>query len=362
MRRIGTAAAAAARSFVTSEHGVTAAGKTLHHRVATVDALPDTAPRSIAMYMLSTAPSATAPPMPNSVAFVENNTSASVPHLMKALEASGAAPSDVRYIIVTHVHLDHAAGTGVLLEQCPKATVLCHPRARRHLVDPSALISSARRVYPPELHETLIGDMRPCDPDRVRAMEDNEAVELAPDRPLRFLHTEGHARHHMVVHDEACGAAFTGDSFGMTYDRLAPALPPSTFLPTTSPIDFDGPAAIAAVRRIAALPGLRWVFPTHYGACEDVASGATQLLPLLEQHDAIRVNVGERLAAGEAPEAVLLTATAAVRDVVTAHLLGRGMPRSAGAEVLADAAMQQTIDVNAQGLVVAAQRAARSKL
>lgn len=211
-------------------------------------------------------------------AFVDNNTALAVPRLMAALAARGMSPSQVQYIIITHVHLDHAGGTGDLAALCPQATVLCHPRARRHVVDPEKLVRSARRVYGDEVFARLYGDIAPIPEARVRTLEDNEQVLLG-GRPLTFLHTRGHANHHFCILDERDGTIFTGDAFGLVYPRLQRA---GLFaFPSTSPTDFDPAPARDAVRRIVD-SGADRACLTHFGEVSDLRGAAGQLLEHLD--------------------------------------------------------------------------------
>src|SRR5689334_4860983 len=78
---------------------------------------------------------------------IDNNTAHSVPIILKALEKEGLTPDSIDHLIVTHVHLDHAGGTSALARICAGATVLAHPRATKHLIDPTKLVASARHVY-----------------------------------------------------------------------------------------------------------------------------------------------------------------------------------------------------------------------
>src|SRR5690242_7173105 len=94
-------------------------------------------------------------------AFVDNNTTHSVPTLMNALKQRGLEPKDVQFIMVTHVHLDHAGGTSALATLCPNAVVLAHPRAAPHLIDPRKLVSSARAVYGDAIFDQLYGKIDP---------------------------------------------------------------------------------------------------------------------------------------------------------------------------------------------------------
>ena len=207
-----------------------------------------------------------------SAAFVDNHTTRALPHLMDGLRSVNLACEQVKYIIVTHVHLDHASGTRALLEACPNATVLAHPRAVRHLVRPERLVASARAVYGEKHFLEMYGDMPPVPAERVRIVEDGEWMELG-GAPLEFLHTEGHARHHICIHDPAQKAIFTGDTFGAGCQ-----LPRGGCFLFCScpPTDFDPAAARDTYRRIEAT-GAQTAWITHFGAIDITPSAMEQL-------------------------------------------------------------------------------------
>ena len=212
------------------------------------------------------------------VAFIEANTTLTVPRLLAALAKEGLWAEAVKYVIVTHVHLDHAGGASALMRACPNATLLAHPRAARHLIDPTRLVASARQVYGEQAFEALYGTIEAIDAARVRSLEDGERVTLG-GAPLHFLHTRGHANHHFVVHDEQREVVYTGDTFGLVYPALQRGQ--RFAYPSTSPTDFDGPAAIASVKRVVELKP-RGVALTHFGQFEDVQVIADQLIRWLE--------------------------------------------------------------------------------
>jgi glyoxylase-like metal-dependent hydrolase (beta-lactamase superfamily II) len=206
-------------------------------------------------------------------AFIETNTTHAVPKLLAALADAGLAPGDVKYVIVTHAHLDHAGGASALMAACPNATLLCHPRAARNLVDPTKLVASAKRVYGEDNFQKLYGDIKPIPVARVRELADDATVTLG-GATLRFFHTAGHAKHHFVVHDEATSAVFTGDAFGLVYPRLQRG---GRFaFPSTSPIDFDAAEARKSIDRVLSVKPAR-VLPTHFGAFDDAAVIGAQM-------------------------------------------------------------------------------------
>jgi len=205
--------------------------------------------------------------------FVETNTTRAVPRLLEALQAEGLRPEQVAHVIITHVHLDHAGGCHALMAACPEVTLLAHPRAARHVVDPSRLVTGARQVYGDEAFERLYGHVSPVDARRVRAVADGESLAFG-GATLQFWHTRGHANHHMCIAVPEADVLFTGDAFGLAYPELQRA---GLFVfPSTSPTDFDAEAALETVDRIAA-SGLGSALLTHFGAVTDLVSAAAQL-------------------------------------------------------------------------------------
>lgn len=276
-------------------------------------------------------------------AFIETNTSHAVPKLLDALRQHRMRPEDVRYVIITHVHLDHAGGASALLSACPNATLLAHPRAARHAIDPSRLIAGATAVYGPERFASLYGSIAPIDPGRVRALDDNTEVSFG-NTSLKFFHTRGHANHHFVVFDPAVETVFTGDAFGLVYPRLQSR--GLLAFPSTSPTDFDGPAAHASIDKIVSL-GTPTVSLTHFGQHTEVNAIAAQLHDWLSLSEELlceskKLSVSER----EAWLTVKLTEAFDRR----ADTLGLTLDQDCRALVEFDRAL------NAQGLAFAANR------
>ena len=182
------------------------------------------------------------------VAFIETGTNASVPRLLQVLERRGWSKNAVRYVIVTHIHLDHAGGAGSLMQQLPEATFLVHPRGARHMIDPSRLEASVRGVYGNEIYDSTYGVLVPIDALRTREMHDGDTVRLG-QRELLFADTPGHARHHFCICDRQTRGWFSGDTFGVSYRDLDTDRGPFIF-PTTTPIEFDPDALKASVKRL----------------------------------------------------------------------------------------------------------------
>lgn len=195
------------------------------------------------------------------LALVEAGPASTLPALLAGIRAAGHDPARLTHILLTHVHLDHAAGAGQLAELAPGATVHVHPLGEPHLADPSRLLTSAARLYGDRMQE-LWGTMLPVAPERIRALDDGEAVRVG-GRTLVALETPGHASHHLAFHDPDAGLVFTGDVGGIRLAGVRHVRPP------TPPPEVDTPAWLASIDRLRAA-GARMLLPTHFGGITDV--------------------------------------------------------------------------------------------
>src|SRR5690242_58196 len=183
-------------------------------------------------------------------AFVDVGTNYSVPYLLAALEVLGIAPEAVDYVFLTHVHLDHAGGAGVLLRALPNATAVLHPRGAPHMIDPEKRIAGSKVVYGDERFTQLYGELAPIAAGRVTIAEDGARLRLG-GRELELIHTPGHALHHYAVVDRQHASIFPGDTFGISYRALD--TPAGAFItPTTTPTQFDPDQLIASIDRMMA--------------------------------------------------------------------------------------------------------------
>ena len=193
---------------------------------------------------------------------VETGTSHSAAGLWQLLRDRAIAPEQVRYVIPTHVHLDHAGGAGTMMAALPGAQLLIHPRGARHMIDPGRLVEASKAVYGEELFEALYGVVEPVAAERVRQVEDGDSVSLS-GRRLEFRHTRGHAEHHVCIWDETSRGWFSGDMFGVSYPwcRFSSA---DFVLPSTTPSQFDPEAYLASLALLAGYSPQR-MYLTHYG-------------------------------------------------------------------------------------------------
>lgn len=280
-------------------------------------------------------------------AFVDVGTNYSVPRLLDALAAHGLAPAAVDWLLITHVHLDHAGGTGALLQHLPKARVVVHPRGARHLIDPAQLIAGASAVYGAEEVQRTYGALVPVPAERVVEAPDGHVVALA-GRELVCLDTPGHARHHYAVWDAASRAFFPGDTFGLSYRELDTARG-AFILPTTTPVQFEPEALHASIRRMLAYAP-EAMYLTHYSRVQDVAKLADDL------HVQIDAMVAIARRHADAPQ----RHAAIVRDLTTLYV-ERAAAHGCGQDAAQVAALlAMDIELNAQGLGVWLDREARA--
>lgn len=210
----------------------------------------------------------------NEASFIENNTTKAVPILLSELKKHNISKENVKYIIITHVHLDHAGGTAALLEECPNATVIAHPRAAPHLVSPQRLIESAKQVYGEENFLKLYGDIKSVPENKIYIPYDGETIRWG-SRYLKFIYTRGHANHHFVVYDSLTNGVFTGDSFGIGYPYLQKGSSPFLF-PSTTPTDFDPIEAKVSLQKIKDTEAEK-AYLTHFGVWEYMEDGIRQM-------------------------------------------------------------------------------------
>lgn len=190
------------------------------------------------------------------VAIVDPGPTTCLPTLRSELAARGLSTADIRWILITHIHLDHAAATGSLLKECPSARVIVHERGAPHLIDPSRLLSSATRLYGDDM-ERLWGEILPVPAANIDVVGDSAEMDIA-GHDVDIAYTPGHAWHHISFFVRGAKVAFVGDTAGICRPSGRIVLPP------TPPPDIDLEAWRVSTERI-----LSWnpdvLFLTHFG-------------------------------------------------------------------------------------------------
>jgi len=193
------------------------------------------------------------------------------------LQASGIRWPDVRHILLTHVHLDHAGATGSIVGAHPHIKVLVHERGARHMADPGRLIESATRIYG-ERMDQLWGEFAAVPAENLVPLTGGERVEAA-GRIFDVAYTPGHASHHVSFFDASSGVAFVGDTAGVCIDD-------GYVLPPTPPPDIDVELWAGSVEQI-----LSWspstLMLTHFGPVRRVVPHMATLMENLRMTAAI---------------------------------------------------------------------------
>lgn len=273
-------------------------------------------------------------------AVVDTGTRHSVPALFQALQQLGLGVEAVDYVLLTHVHLDHAGGAGALMAICPNAKLVVHPRGAPHMIDPGRLVAGSIAVYGEARFRELYGEIVAIAAERVVPAPDGFELNWA-GRRLICIDTPGHARHHLCIYDTASGGVFTGDAFGLSYREFDVTGCPFIF-PTTTPVQFEPEAAHASIDRILALQP-RSAYLTHFGRVEDLPRLAADLHELLDAF----VEVAE--AAPQETSRRQAEITAGLESLLIERLRRHGctLPETELIRLLA-----HDVELNAQGLAV----------
>ena len=276
-------------------------------------------------------------------AFVDTGTNDSVPLLIDALHQQDLGVADVDYVFLTHIHLDHAGGAGLLMQELPNARCVVHPRGVAHMVDPTRLIAGTEAVYGVEQTYEMYGDIQAIDETRCVVPENEQWLELN-GRELQILYTEGHALHHYSLNDPASRGVFTGDSFGVSYRELDTAAGEMIF-PTSTPTHFDPEAAHVSVDLIMSC-NPEQLYLTHYSRVRDLERLAADM------HAGIDAYTEMALANKDADDL-----QAAIEPVMSEYLKARARTHGYKGD---DEALQSILEIdivlNAKGLVSWLQR------
>jgi glyoxylase-like metal-dependent hydrolase (beta-lactamase superfamily II) len=196
---------------------------------------------------------------PSGLTLIDPGPTSCLPALEHGLAQSGRRLTDVKTLLLTHIHLDHAGATGTLLDRLPHATAYVHERGAPHMVDPARLLASATRLYGTNM-DRFWGEFRACPENRLHVLRGGERVEVA-GRTLEVKYTPGHASHHVSYFDTTSGVAYVGDTGGIRVaDRFIKA--------PTPPPDIDLELWESSLQAIEAWRPTALVL-THFGQVDD---------------------------------------------------------------------------------------------
>ncbi len=163
----------------------------------------------------------------DSAVLIEPGPSALVPLIREGAERLGIRR--LSHIIPTHIHMDHAGGTGDLAELFPEATVVLHPRAAKHAIDPTRLIAATRQSSGDDF-EASHGPIRPVPESQIKVVVDGETLDIG-DRQLQVFHAPGHAAHQIAILDRKTGGLFCGEALGVPIPGEGDSALPSVSIP-----------------------------------------------------------------------------------------------------------------------------------
>lgn len=220
-------------------------------------------------------------------ALIDTGTNFSIPGVVEVLKSKRIPFENIAYVILTHIHLDHAGGASECMRLFPNARLVVHPRGASHMINPTRLVAGASSVYGAEEFKRVYGEIQCIDEHRIIEAPDNHCIDLN-GRLLCFLDTPGHARHHVCIYDERSQSMFTGDTFGVSYREFDVNGMEFVF-PTTSPVQFDPDAAHTSLDRIMSFKP-QFAYLTHYSRITHLEQHASAMHRLIDAHVAIAQN------------------------------------------------------------------------
>ncbi len=228
--------------------------------------------------------------------------------LVEGLGEAGLKPTEVEYIVPTHLHLDHAGGVSQFIRKSSKTIVLCHPRAVKHFLDPSKLNASVREIYGEVA--SLFGPVEPIQLNNIRSVQDYERIEFG-DVSLRFIHAPGHAPHQIAVYVEEDQALITGDAVSIE----CPSIP--LRFPTTPPPSYNHVEAIETLRKLSRLKS-KIILRPHFGERPWSPSYFDEEINLLNDwRDKVEESIERRLAVDDAVEEIVNEYVERLKEEIT---------------------------------------------
>jgi glyoxylase-like metal-dependent hydrolase (beta-lactamase superfamily II) len=279
------------------------------------------------------------------VAIIDTGTNASLGRVATTLTQLGLDPKSVDFVVLTHIHLDHAGGAGSMMREFPSARLVVHPRGARHMVDPGKLMRATEDVYGKEKAQALYGTLIPVPAERVIEAHDELRLNLG-ERELVCYDAPGHAKHHIFIHDILANGIFSGDAFGISYRELDVDNRPFLF-PTTSPAQFDPIAMRNSIERMVAL-NPESMYLTHYSRIRPPRSLVNDVLRRMDAFVGITNQV-----IGKCPESAVPAIHEAMKSYLLSEARNHGITLS-DQEILS--VCELDLKLNAEGAAIWAQQ------
>ena len=195
-------------------------------------------------------------------ALIETGPTTSVTAVLDGIRELDIRPEDIAYIVVTHIHLDHAGGAGALARRMPQAQVIVHHKGARHLINPAKLVASAIEARGSEVM-AMHGNVLPIEARQVQAVNEGDVISLSSQQTLRFIDAPGHAPHELCIYETRNGGLFTGDAVAVYIAEC------DILLPYHPPPQFDLEACFNTLQRLERFSA-RKIYYSHFGVSNQV--------------------------------------------------------------------------------------------
>jgi glyoxylase-like metal-dependent hydrolase (beta-lactamase superfamily II) len=212
-------------------------------------------------------------------ALIDTGPTTSSNAVLEGIKMVGVGPEDIDYLIVTHIHLDHAGGVGTLLKDMPQARVVVHHKGARHLVNPVRLVDSVREAQGEKVMR-LLGEVVPVETERVMPVSGDDVIKLSAQQALRFIDAPGHASHELCIYESRNHGLFSGDAVAISVaeNRI--------LLPVTPPPSFDLEAYLDTLKILMTLKATTLYF-AHFGVVDKVQENLQLAMDKLQFWDKI---------------------------------------------------------------------------
>jgi len=285
-------------------------------------------------------------------AIIETGNAHTVARILQLLEDKGLSINDVKYVIPTHVHLDHAGGASPLIQNLPNAQLVIHPRGAKHMIDPTVLIAGAKDVYGEDNFNEMYPNIKPIPASRVIVAEDGDSLTIGR-RILEFRDTPGHASHHFCIWDVQSQGWFTGDTFGVTYPALSLKDNKTDelshyIMPTSSPVQFKPELMKKSIDLMMAYSP-RYLYLTHYGKISANRRIASELCQQVDGY----VDLVNSLCADQTSDQINSVTVNQLKDLMLPFCYEKA--KSFGLEMPIDEfkhIIKMDLELNCQGLLI----------
>ncbi len=214
-------------------------------------------------------------------ALVDPGPATSVSEVLDGIKKIGVRSEDIDYIIVTHIHLDHAGGVGSIIRDMPRAQVVVHHRGARYLANPERLVSSVIEAQGVAAMARY-GEVVPVEMSRLRSVSGGNVIKLGALQTLKFIDAPGHAPHELCIHESRHNGLFSGDAVGVYIAES------EILLPATQPPNFDLELWLDTIDRLMELKATTIYFP-HFGLSDKVQEILQTAVDNLQVWDGIAI-------------------------------------------------------------------------